>query len=65
MEYGGSQYPSVLRWYDGRSYLCTAAGGSHAMVISIGELNDTDIYNTLKSEIRSSSPLLQLLCWWA
>lgn len=56
-EYGGSQYPSVLRWYDGRSYLCTTAGGSHIMSITIGELNDADIYNTSKSVIRSSSPL--------
>ena len=56
-EYGGSQYPSVLRWYDGRSYLCTTAGGSHSMIITIGELNDMDIYNTSKSVIRSSSPL--------
>jgi len=56
-EYGGSQYPSVLRWYDGRSYLCTTAGGSHSMSIIIGELNDADIYNTFKSVIRSSSTL--------
>lgn len=56
-EYGGSQYPSVLRWYDGRSYLCATAGGSHSMIITIGELNDMDIYNTSKSVIRSSSTL--------
>ena len=56
-EYGGSQYPSVLRRYDGRSYLCTTAGASHSMSIIIGELNDADIYNTYKSVIRSNSPL--------
>lgn len=56
-EYGGSQYPSVLRWYDGRSYLCATAGGSHSLSIIIGELNDMNIYNTSKSVIRSSSTL--------
>lgn len=56
-EYGGSQYPSVIRWYDGRTYICRTAGGSHAMIITIGELNDQNAYNTYKSELRSSSTL--------
>lgn len=56
-EYGGSQYPSVIRWYDGRTYICETAGASHAMIITIGELNDENAYNTFKSELRSSSTL--------
>lgn len=56
-EYGGSQYPSVLRWYDGRVFLCRTNGSSHCMTISIRELNDEEAYNTYKSVIRSSSPL--------
>ena len=56
-EYGGSQYPSVIRWYDGRTYICRTAGGSHAMIITIGELNDQNAYNAYKSELRSSSTL--------
>lgn len=56
-EYGGSQYPSVLRWYDGRVFLCRTNGASHCMTISIRELNDEEAYNTYKSVIRSSSPL--------
>ena len=56
-EYGGSQYPSVLRWYDGRVFLCRTSGASHCMTISIRELNDEEAYNTYKSVIRSSSTL--------
>lgn len=57
-EYGGAQYPSVLRWYDGRSYLCQTSGDSHCMVITIGELNDENIYNVSKGQIRHSSTLI-------
>lgn len=57
-EYGGSQYPSVLRWYDGRPYLCLTSGDSHCMSITIGELNDEAAYNTYKSAIRHSSTLI-------
>lgn len=56
-EYGGFQYPSVLRWYDGREFLCGTSGGSHCLTIYISELNDEDAYNTDKAVIRSSSPL--------
>lgn len=56
-EYGGSQYPSVLRWYDGRVFLCRTSGASHCLTISIRELNDEEAYNTYKSVIRSSSTL--------
>lgn len=56
-EYGGSQCPSVLRWYDGRVFLCRTSGASHCMTISIRELNDEEAYNTYKSVIRSSSTL--------
>lgn len=55
-EYGGFQYPSVLRWYDGREFLCGTSGGSHCLTIYISELNDEDAYNTDKAVIRSSSP---------
>lgn len=57
-EYGGSQYPSVLRWYDGRTYICRTSGGSHCMLITIGELNDEAAYNTRKAEIRHNSKLV-------
>lgn len=56
-EYGGLQYPSVLRWYDGREFLCGTSGTSHCMTIYISELNDLETYNTDKAVIRSSSPL--------
>ena len=56
-EYGGFQYPSVLRWYDGREFLCGTSGGSHCLTIYISELIDEDAYNTDKAVIRSSSPL--------
>lgn len=54
-EYGGSQYPSVIRWYDGHTYICNTDGLSHTMSITIGELNDEAFYNRSKSLLRSSS----------
>ena len=54
-EYGGSQYPSVIRWYDGHTYICNTDGLSHIMFITIGELNDEAFYNRSKSLLRSSS----------
>jgi len=56
-EYGGLQYPSVLRWYDGREFLCGTSGTSHCMTIYISELNDLETYNADKAVIRSSSTL--------
>ena len=57
-EYGGAQYPSVLRWYDGCFYLCDTSGGSHCMSITISELNNEAAYNSFKSEIRQNSTLI-------
>lgn len=57
-EDGGSQYPSVLRWYDGRMYQSSSSGDAHAIVIAIGELNDEDIYNSMREAVRTSATLI-------
>lgn len=55
-EYGGSQFPSALRWYDGRMMSCSSTD-SHAIIFDIGELNDENIYNIFKAEVRTSNTL--------
>lgn len=57
-EFGGSQYPSVLRWYDGRMYRCESNGESRSIILSIGELNDESIYNTARNAVRTSATLI-------
>lgn len=57
-EFGGSQYPSVLRWYDGRMYRCESNGESRSIFLSIGELNDEAIYNTARNAVRTSATLI-------
>lgn len=55
-EDGGVQYPSALRWYDGRMMSCSSTD-SHAIIFDIGELNDENIYNIFKAEVRTSNTL--------
>lgn len=57
-EYGGSQFPSALRWYDGRMMECSSDSGSRVVQFTIGELNDEAIYNSFKSEVRTNPTLV-------
>ena len=53
-EYGGVLYPSAIRWYDGRMLCCSSNSDSHVIVFDIGELNDENVYNIYKAEVRTS-----------
>ncbi|WP_297719004.1 S-layer homology domain-containing protein [Intestinimonas sp.] len=53
-EYGGAQYPSAIRWYDGRMMVCRSNSDSHIIEFDIGELNDEKIYNSSKAIVRTS-----------
>lgn len=57
-EYGGVQFPSALRWYDGRMMRCSSDSDSRIIRFAIGELNDENIYNSMKAEVRNNPTLV-------